>query len=162
MDRTKPATKASLLDAIRSERARWDDLLRQIGDQRMTEPGAVGEWSVKDLIAHVAWSEREATEMLERHRMAGSDLWSLSEDERNRERSLAEIRAEAAESYRRLLAALEALPKADLHDASRFEGMPPDWLPWRIGDGCSADHDQAHLPSLLAWAATPATGTATT
>lgn len=166
MDRTKPVTKEILLDAIRIERARWDDLLRQIGDERMTEPGAVGEWSVKNLIAHVAWSEREATEMLEHHQMAGSALWSLSEDERNhavyeqnRDRPLADVRAEADESSRRLLAALDALPEADLHDPSRFAGMPAEWLPWKIVDGCSAHHYHAHLPSLRTWLTAPGSNT---
>ena len=51
-------TKAEFLDRLRSGRAEWDALIAQIDEAQMTEPGVVGDWSVKDIIAHVTWSER--------------------------------------------------------------------------------------------------------
>ena len=49
----------------------------------MTTPGVVGKWSVKDLVAHITWSEREMVGVLAARALAGSDLWSLTNDERN-------------------------------------------------------------------------------
>ncbi len=45
-------TKNELLEAIRSARAELDTLLSELGKERMEEPGAMGEWSAKDMLAH--------------------------------------------------------------------------------------------------------------
>jgi hypothetical protein len=47
-------SKAQLLSMIRGARADWDTLLADIPEAWMTEPGVDGEWSVKDIIAHIA------------------------------------------------------------------------------------------------------------
>jgi hypothetical protein len=46
-------TKAQLLAELRAARAEWDALMAQVGEERMTEPGAAGVWSVKDVVAHL-------------------------------------------------------------------------------------------------------------
>ncbi len=38
---------------------------------------------VKDIIAHVMWSELEIVPVMGTHVLTGSELWNLSEDERN-------------------------------------------------------------------------------
>ena len=43
----------------------------------------VGKWSVKDLVAHITWSESEMVGVLAGRALVGSDLWSLTNDERN-------------------------------------------------------------------------------
>lgn len=40
--------------AFERQHAEWDEMIRQIGLDRMDEPGVMGEWSAKDLIAHLA------------------------------------------------------------------------------------------------------------
>ena len=64
-------TKARLLDTMQAERVRWDGLIAQAGEERLTEPGVAGEWSVKDIIAHVTWAERETVGMLQAGRWSG-------------------------------------------------------------------------------------------
>ncbi|TMC56864.1 MAG: ClbS/DfsB family four-helix bundle protein [Chloroflexota bacterium] len=51
--------KATFIEGLRNERAGWEALLAQVGKERMLEPGAAGAWSVKDIIAHIMWGERE-------------------------------------------------------------------------------------------------------
>jgi hypothetical protein len=41
----------------------------------------------------------------------------------------------------------------ELNDPQHFKDMPADWLPWRIIDGCSADHYRHHARSIQAWLA---------
>lgn len=54
----KGGTKAALLDWVRRERAGWELLLAEVGEARMNEPGAMGEWSFKDLLSHLtAWQQ---------------------------------------------------------------------------------------------------------
>jgi hypothetical protein len=46
-------TRARLLVELRAARSEWDTLMAVVGEERMTEPGAAGDWSVKDVIAHL-------------------------------------------------------------------------------------------------------------
>jgi hypothetical protein len=47
------ATKAKLIDWARRERAGWEQLLADVGEARMSEPGPMGDWSFRDLLAHL-------------------------------------------------------------------------------------------------------------
>jgi len=40
--------------AFEHTHAEWDEMVRAIGLDRMDEPGMMGDWSAKDLIAHLA------------------------------------------------------------------------------------------------------------
>jgi hypothetical protein len=119
---------------------------------QLVRPGFAGDWSAKDVIAHITWHEREMIGMIAARALEGSDLWNLPLDERNdaiyranRGRSLDEVRREAAEVYARLLDALQTLSDGDLHDAGRFAGMPPDWQPVEVIAGNTYEHYQDHL-----------------
>src|SRR3954470_11358383 len=57
-------SKAELLEKMQDERARWDELLERVGEERMGLPGVDGDWSVKDLIAHVAAYEQWTAEQI--------------------------------------------------------------------------------------------------
>jgi uncharacterized damage-inducible protein DinB len=46
--------KTRLLTILRAERARWEALLEEIGEARLTQPGVAGDWSVKDVLGHLA------------------------------------------------------------------------------------------------------------
>jgi hypothetical protein len=52
--------KAELHNWLVEEDRQWERLLDQIGTQRMELPGVMGEWSFKDMVAHLndwqAWS----------------------------------------------------------------------------------------------------------
>ena len=54
--------KEQFIDAIRRSRAEWDFTLAQLDEIQLLAPGACGEWSVKDVSAHLTWHEREMTE----------------------------------------------------------------------------------------------------
>lgn len=151
-------TKAQFLENLRTGRSQWDALLAEVGEERMTQPGVAGEWSVKDIIAHVTWYEREMVGVLEAHALVGSDLWDLPTDQRNipiyeenRERPLTDVLAEAQRVYRQLLELVESLAEEDLTDPGRFEGMPTEWQPWDIIAGNSYEHYRQHIPDIRAW-----------
>ncbi len=46
-------TKADALAAIDAEREIWRQLVAEVGDDRMEEPGPMGAWTFKDLAAHL-------------------------------------------------------------------------------------------------------------
>jgi hypothetical protein len=153
-------TKAQFMEMLHTERARWEAILDEVGEARMTERGVHDEWSVKDIIAHVTWSEREMVGILRERALVGSDLWVLTNDERNaivfeqnRDRSLDEVLAEARAVYEQLEPLLESLSDEDLNDPSRYRDMPvtEEWTPWRVLAGSTYKHYREHTADIRAW-----------
>jgi uncharacterized protein (TIGR03083 family) len=149
MDRTE------FLDTLKTARAEWDALLAQISPARMTEPGVEGDWTIKDVVAHITWFEREMVGVIRARALVGSDLWDLPQDQRNaailaqnRLRPLDEVLAEARLVYPQLVEAVQTLDDQDLHDPGRFAGMPADWLPWSVIAGNSFEHYSAHAADV--------------
>ena len=59
MSATTTTTKGDLLEAIEREREAWEALLAEVGEDRMLEAGPMGEWTFKDLVAHLnGWRAR--------------------------------------------------------------------------------------------------------
>ncbi len=148
--------KTQFLGMIQSARAQWEALLAEIPAAWMTEPGVEGEWSVKDIIAHIAWGERENLGVAQAHALVGSELWQLSEDERNRAvfeqnrgRELHDVLSESRQVFQQYLEAVAALSEEDLNDPGRFQGLPNGWRPWRIL--YDPTHYHVHAQSIRAW-----------
>ena len=155
--------RSAFLDRVRSARGEWDAAIAAIPEERMTEPGPSGGWSVKDVIAHVAWSERQMVGVIRERALVGSPLWALDQDARNaavhaenRERALREVLDDERAVWSELLPGLESLSDEDLADRSRFRemsGLPEGVLPWHIFAGSTFRHYEDHLRDLRAWAA---------
>ena len=153
--------KATFLESVRSERARWEATLVEVGEGRMEEPGAEGDWSVKDVIAHISWHEREMVEMLRQRSLeVGSNLWMLplrkrnaAIFEQNRLRSLGDVLSESQEIFPQLMREAETLSEEDLNNPGRFVKMPGNWVPWKIIAENSYEHYLDHMKSIRAWLA---------
>src|SRR5690349_20177093 len=44
----------AVADSLRADRRCWRDLVAEVGREHMAEPGPMGEWTFKDLAAHLA------------------------------------------------------------------------------------------------------------
>jgi len=54
----EPTTKDALIAEIRTERTALEEFLMALTPQQMIQPGAIAEWSVKDVLAHLAeWEQ---------------------------------------------------------------------------------------------------------
>src|SRR5438132_11775279 len=91
---------------LASERRNWDEIVGRVPRERMTEPMVPGGWSVKDVVAHVTWSEREMIGVLRQRALVGSPLWGLDQDSRNaivfaenRDRGLEDVLADERQGY---------------------------------------------------------------
>jgi hypothetical protein len=149
-------SKTDLLGLIQRDRAQWETLLSSIPEAWMTEPGVEGEWSVKDIIAHIAWGEQENLGVVHARAVVGSELWQLPEDERNavvfeqnRGRDLRDVLAESRRIFCLYREAVATLSEEDLNDPSRFAQMPEGWRPWRIL--YDPGHYHGHADSIRAW-----------
>src|SRR4051812_20776046 len=60
VDLNQTINKAQLLDLIREGRAQFEALIAQLTPAQMIEPHTVGEWSVKDVMAHFIAHEQHA------------------------------------------------------------------------------------------------------
>jgi hypothetical protein len=163
-----PMTKAQLIERVQQERADWEALLAEVGEARMTRPGVTGDWTFKDVAAHLtAWRMRAIVRLLAAQRgeapppppwaallaEAGDDFEPINQwiYRENRDRPLAEVLRKSRESLQQLEAAVQALPEQDLIDPQRF--------PWMKGTslgemmlGNSIDHFYTeHAPALRAW-----------
>jgi hypothetical protein len=55
----RPQTKQELLDSIHVERSKLNKALQGLSEAQQLQPGACGDWSVKDILAHlIDWEQR--------------------------------------------------------------------------------------------------------
>jgi hypothetical protein len=151
--------RAEFLDALRKGRAEWEALISGIDRARMEIPGVEGDWSIKDIIAHVTWYEREMIEVARDRVLKGSPHWALpATEERNaaihadtRALSLDDVLLQSTRVYRELYQALQTLGDEDLAQASRFRDMPAEWVPRELIASNTCEHYPQHIPHIRAW-----------
>lgn len=144
---------------VQFEHDRLEALFEQVPPEQMEQTGAVGEWSIRDLIAHITWYEKEMLTLLRERSLANaSSLWELSDDPRNqaifdanRGRALRDILTEAKQVYADLLPEIEKLTEADLFQTSQYKGMPSDWIPWQILAENTYLHYRQHSENMRLW-----------
>jgi len=147
------------VDTVITARAAWQAAVNQIPLEDWEQAGFCGDWSLKDVIAHIAWYEREMIHLLETRRFEGSELWELPTDERNaqiyllkKDQPLTQVLASAIMTYKQLLPLLEQISAAELLDPAAFAGMPPEWTPRQILAGSTHLHYDEHRQQAEAWA----------
>ena len=150
--------RGAFLERLASARRRWDELIGRIPRDRMLEPTLAGGWSVKDVVAHVTWSERELVGVVRQRALVGSELWALDQDSRNaivyaenHDRGLDDVLSEEQRVYAELLPLLEELTSEDLVDGDRWERMLPEVPPWRIFAGGTFLHYDEHAAAIADW-----------
>jgi hypothetical protein len=133
----------------------WDSLLGQIPLERMTHPGAAGEWSVKDIVAHITWYENEMVVMLRERALAGSPLWQKLLDERNAliharisYLSTDDVLKEAQQAHAEVWRLVQQLSEDELNYAAYFKDMPPEDHPRQYIVSNTYEHYRDHLPDL--------------
>jgi hypothetical protein len=150
---------AELSALIRETSTRMELLLAQLSVAEINQPGAVGVWSVKDVLVHIGFWERYGANII-RDAMRGStpDLVADDETERNNasvvaqyyQRSLAAVIADWQQAREDLLEAIAELSKADLNDPDRFPWSEGRTLLDRIA-GNSFGHEQEHIEQIREW-----------
>jgi hypothetical protein len=156
-------SKQLAVETIRSERAALETLLEPLSDHEMTQPGFESDWSVKDILAHIAAWERRMVGWIEESLRgetpsrpapgtAWDDLDRLNEQIylQNRDRPLDQVRAEFEASYRESLAAIQGLTEEDLMDPQRFEWRRGDPL-WHMVAANTWWHYKEHRETIRNW-----------
>src|SRR5215211_5058011 len=133
-------TIGEVLAAIDRERDEWETLLVEVGEARMLEPGAMGDWTFKDLTAHITgWRARslQRLEAAANERPEPDPVWPADRvsDDENKDRLLGEVIGESRESYARLAEIVQMLPDDALNDPDRFPWLEGNSLAEEIVSG---------------------------
>lgn len=159
---SEPTNKAQLLDLVRSGYAAFEDLLAPLSEAQLTTPGVNGDWSIKDVLVHLAtWQQRADIRVQAALRNTAPDQEPITNDEemnrfndetfaQNRQRPLAEVQNDFRTSYQQLLADAEALSENDLFDSDRFPWMKGTAI-WQLLEGDTYGHYDEHKPPIEAW-----------
>ncbi len=133
--------KSELLDWLQKKYQEWEALLDQIDPARMEQPGVNGDWSMKDIVAHLTGWNRWLVIRFQAARGEAKPPppWpaQLQEDdeinawiyESNRNRSLEEVLDETHQVHQQLLAVIDSLP-----DDVRIERVEPSYFLVWVGD----------------------------
>jgi hypothetical protein len=152
VDMARYATKTTLLEAILEQRRLLEEKLAGLSAAEMVWPGAMDNWSVKDILAHVVdWEQRfigwyEAARRGEAVHtpapgMTWRDLPRLNQEgyERHRDRPLDDVLADFHASFRQILTLVQAIPAEEMFSTEyhRWTGQ------WRLAGyiaGNTCDH----------------------
>jgi hypothetical protein len=156
-----PTTKTDLLDVIRREHQRLMNLVAQLSDDEMLQPGMNGDWSAKDELAHItAWEQEflgwyragQRGEVPERPDPDNIDPFNRQLYEQHRDEPLAEVRAAFEASYQEILNAVASMSEDDLFRVGRFAwtGEYPLLVYLRAN---TDEHYAEHTPQFEAWLA---------
>lgn len=167
------STREDLLVTVQGLREDLDRIIAEAGEERMEQPGSFGEWTFKDLIAHLTgWRLVTAARLEaglsgeepvfpwparldEAHDLDDGDVDEINRwfFEANRNKPLADVLRESNETFERVERAIIALPEDDLLMPERFA-----WVNW-TGDGLGpavvrgtySHYHQDHEPDIRAW-----------
>jgi hypothetical protein len=162
--------KFELLNWLRDEYRQWEALLDQIGPARIDQPGVNGDWSMKDIVAHLTgWQPRliARIQAAQRSEPEPPSPWPAhleTEDEinawiyeANRGRSVREVLDESHHVFQQLIAVIEGIPEDARIEQVHHEGrvyhlvcLGDERLP--AGEFFDHFHDD-HEPDIRAWLA---------
>lgn len=151
--------RTELLAQLISVRGDLRALVDDLSETHLLAPGAVGDWSVRDVLAHITACEVDMLTNLgkvKRGAKPGKTTWTQAEVERQnqtwhremKDRPLRSVLADFAGARKQTLRVLEGLSD---QEAAR----PADWLQGRslsdyIAD-MTLDHEREHLEELRQW-----------
>jgi hypothetical protein len=146
----------ALVAELEAAREAFVDALSEVDLDLVTVPGVVEQWSVRDLVVHVAWWSEHAAEALELVATGRGDefAYDRAETDAINERVLAEAReTDPQAALRREEASFGAF-------RDRLGALDPAMLGLRLGNGDTveevirydgADHYAEHTDHLRAW-----------
>ena len=161
--------KTTLLNTIQTEYTQFESTIAPLSETQLCTPPFKGEWSIKDIMAHVATWEQICTRWLEEVVHGGTPQPSERLDREsnariyrgNRDRSLAEVQELFRYAHQQFLHQVNLLVQTfseeDLNVPHRFawtEAWPGSSLIAVIADN-SYEHYQDHAQQIHRWLDVP-------
>jgi hypothetical protein len=103
----------------------------ELSEHELTKPGVTGEWTVKDIIAHVTWWEEEALKHLPtiltggkspRYSVlyGGIDAFNALMTDKKKSLPLSEVMRQQGDTHRRLIDFIRSAPEDHFSRETRF------------------------------------------
>jgi hypothetical protein len=156
--------KQQMLETMARTRAAWQALLADVGEERMTVAGVTGDWSVKDIVAHLTAWEKRTGARLTAIRDGGTPEpapWppNLREEDINvwiyeasRKRTLRDVLGESRQVQDQVMKQLQTVTDEELNQPGRFSWLNgnklADYIP-----GNTYEHYQEHAELIRKWLA---------
>ena len=162
IEKHKPLSKVELLETIGTEYSRFEDLLSTMTNTQLTQSVAQDNWSVKDILAHIACWEKLATDRLEAAINDKTPTYPIIKDwegvhafnascyQENQNKTLAVVFQESQQIHQSFIAIILMLDE-------KFIAKP---LPFNWADGMTAleliaansySHYKEHYDALKNW-----------
>ncbi|CAG0935035.1 hypothetical protein TFLX_03859 [Thermoflexales bacterium] len=153
-------TKDELIKQIESEWANLQAALEGLTEEQMHQPGVVGEWTIKDVLAHItAWQTRLITTLFKAEKgitpettAGGKTVDQMNErfHQELKDRPFDQVWDDLDSSHYQLLNRLESWKEKDLFDPKRFKWMQgKPFVEYIAGD--SYEHYEEHAAQIRAW-----------
>ncbi|MFN3704879.1 MAG: ClbS/DfsB family four-helix bundle protein [Thermoflexales bacterium] len=155
-------TRLDMIARIREARAALLETLALVPDDEWLSPGVVGEWSLRDVVAHLAiWCARAVTWLFQAERGVPLQLprsnhpdWAdvnARDVATQRDRPLDRILSDFHGAHEQLLQRLQHwTDDGILFDPRRFPELGGESLAaWVLA--CSAEHDAEHNAQIRQW-----------
>jgi len=158
----QPRTKANIISILNAERRRLEQNLSGLTPSDMVKNGVVGEWSIKDVLAHLADWEAHMPVWLETAR-GGQPVDEIEEGLnwkqftefnqriylRHKDQSLEDVLVYFHETHRQFMAMVEAMPEDEMLQPGRYafigKGAVYSWLHQY------ASHDKWAKTHIIRW-----------
>ena len=145
--------KQAFLEKLDQAWEALQDAYAGMTEEQMVMPGVTGEWSVKEILAHVSTWEAESLlhlpvilrgERPPRYSQVygGIDAFNALMTEQWREHSLAEVLTQLQDTHARLMAYLQSVPETQFATETRFRRR----LGWD-----TYKHYPTHTQAILDW-----------
>jgi hypothetical protein len=129
--------RGQLLNRLEKEWRGFQESYAGLSDSQLMKSGVTGDWSVKDILAHVTTWEQEALKHLPtilkggkppRYSVTygGINAFNRAMTEQRRGLSLAEVERELEETHRRLIRFIEGLPEEQFRTETPFRRLRLD------------------------------------
>jgi hypothetical protein len=154
--------KAEVLDELHDSRQELLDLLDGLPDETLLEPGVVGGWSIKDILAHLTyWEGQTVTMLFQVARGVGKpttvhfgketvDALNQRWFEAGKDRALDMIWQDWTSVRAQTIRRVSEMSKEDLFDAQRFPWMKGEPL-WSLIASDTVEHEEEHADSIREW-----------
>ncbi len=158
--------KSELLAQIERERTFWEQLVAEVGEEHMLEPGATGDWTFKDVVAHLnGWRSKTLArlEAVRSGQIPAPPPWPahLNEEDdveeinawiyqANGDRPLREVLDEYQRSFSAMRDGVSALSERDLTERGRYDWLEGEALAAVLTASFGHLHEE-HEPALRDW-----------
>ncbi len=151
--------KEDILDELKAARQELLAAIDGLTSEQMLIPGAVGVWSVKDTLAHIAAWESElvtALNQVQNRRVPSIvqiddiDEWNEQQYHLNASRPLEAVLADFEGVHKMLLRMVEDFDEQALTDNRRYRWMEGEPLAYLIEENAYL-HEREHAEDIRAW-----------